>query len=261
MITARAPSHRVRICTVGPLSGQDRSASSTRASLSRCRALTLSRASSGTVRPVSATSAATAAVRSDVATLAWTGLRTARSWRRRSVSAGVGGRRLAVIAVGQAEEFGEGVVRVDAHAHRVGVGGSIGTAQGVAGAGVASGRVEEPCLGTRRVHELTGHDIDGADGLLGMLQVLAEEVPADPLGGDGEPAVGQMTDEVVNGVPCRPAGLRSWHAPKDTHSVITAEAGAPCSQGAKLPGDMWSGSVRIRIDSDRIGPARTSPLP
>ncbi len=40
-----------------------------------------------------------------------------------------------------------------------------------------------------------------------MLQVLVEEVPADSLGGDGELAVGQMTDEVVNGVPCRPPEL------------------------------------------------------
>src|SRR6185312_9251613 len=70
-IAARTSSQRFRICTVAPLSGQEPSVISTRASPSRCRALTLSRASSGTFRPVSATSAATAAVRIAVVALAW----------------------------------------------------------------------------------------------------------------------------------------------------------------------------------------------
>jgi hypothetical protein len=45
-----------------------------------------------------------------------------------------------------------------------------------------------------------------------MVQVLLEEVPADPPGADGELAIGQVTDETVDGVPGWRAGVRSWHA-------------------------------------------------
>src|SRR5271154_487114 len=115
------------------------------------------------------------------------------------------------MAIGQAEEFGEGVVRVDAHAHRVGVGGRIGPAESVTGAGLACGRITEPRVGTRRIHKLADRDIDGADTIPDVLQVLVEVVPADSLAGEGEPAIGQMADEVVNGFACRPLP-RSWHA-------------------------------------------------
>jgi hypothetical protein len=73
------------------------------------------------------------------------------------------------MAVGQAEEFGEGVVRVDAHAHRVGVGGCIGPAESVTGAGFAGGRIREPCVGTRRIHKLADREFDSAGTLLSML--------------------------------------------------------------------------------------------
>ncbi len=100
------------------------------------------------------------------------------------------GGRLAVKAVGQAKEFGEGVVGVDAYAHGVGVGGGIGTAEGVAGAGLAIGRIGEPRAGTRGVHQLADRDIDGVGSWLRMMQILGEEVPADPSGDDRELAVG-----------------------------------------------------------------------
>jgi hypothetical protein len=120
-------------------------------------------------------------------------------------------RRLGVAAVRHADEAGEAVVAVDAHPHRVAVGGGTGAAQGVAGAGLARGRVGEPGVAALGLEELGGGEL-GPGGLLGMLQVLLQEAPADPLGGGGEAAVCHVTDELVDD---RAGGLvgRGCHKP------------------------------------------------
>jgi len=150
-------------------------------------------------------------------------------------SLGVGGGQveaaggwLTVTPVGQAQEPGEGVVGVDAHAHGVGIGSGTGTAESVAGAELARGRVGEPCVGPRGIHQLADRDLEGAGGLLGMVEVLIEEVPADAAGGAGEPAVGQMPDEVVNGVVCRGTGLPCRHA-KSVQALLDNSKMRPCT--------------------------------
>src|SRR5580700_8850259 len=157
------------------------------------------------------------------------------------------------MAVGQAEEFGKGVVRVDAHAHRVGVGGRIGPVKGVASTGPAGGRVAEPCIGTRRIHELSHRDIDGASGLLGVLQVLVEVVPADPPRGVGELTVGQMADEILDSFACRPIP-RSWHIPRIATRCDNSKKLAPDGAGRLAAGWGPGRVVSGRAGSYRFGP-------
>jgi hypothetical protein len=64
----------------------------------------------------------------------------------------------------------------------------------------------------RGVQQLAHRDLDAVSRLLYVLKVLLEEVHADPPGGAGELALGQIADEVVNGIACRRGRLRSWHA-------------------------------------------------
>ncbi len=118
------------------------------------------------------------------------------------------GRRLAVQAAGQAEELGEGVVGIDAHAHRVGVRRGRGPVEAVAGTGLPGGGVGEPGPGSVGIHQLADRDISGAGRLLDVAQVLLEEVPADPDGGPRELAAVQMTEEGVDGIARRP-----WRLP------------------------------------------------
>ena len=63
-----------------------------------------------------------------------------------------------------------------------------------------------------RFHQLADRDLDRANGLLDVMEILVEEVPPDPSCGDSELKVGQMADETINGIPCRRARFRYWHA-------------------------------------------------
>src|SRR2546430_16625205 len=90
----------------------------------------------------------------------------------------------------RSEEFGKGVIGVDAHAHRVGVRGGVGPAEGITAPGLTVGRVSEPSGSARGLHELTDRDIGRIGGLPDVLQVLVQEMPPDPPGGDAEVPAG-----------------------------------------------------------------------
>src|SRR5258705_237601 len=61
------------------------------------------------------------------------------------------------------------------------------------------------------VHALADRDLAGARGLPGVVQVLVQEMPADPPRAGRELAVGQMADDPVKRVAGRGAGIQCSH--------------------------------------------------
>ena len=88
------------------------------------------------------------------------------------------------------------------------------------------------------------------------LQVLLEEVPADSPGGDREPPVGQVTQEVVNRGPRRRAGIQCRHMSESIATIgdnSKKRQAMPERPARPLAAFSWSGTIRI-------GPSRTAPF-
>ena len=225
MSEARAASQRVRMCTVDRVSGNDSPSSSTRASSSpsRCSALSLRSAISGTPWPVSAMTRGHGggAQRGH-------GVGVDRPLDGEVVQQLLGvargqvvaaSRRLAVDPRGLAEELGEGVQGVRADPHRVRVRGRVRAPEGVAGAGLALGRVGEPRRGPFAVYQVPrGQLLLRPGGLLGVAKVLVEEGLAYPAGARRQVAPGEMPEELVDCVARRRAGVQGWHAQHNSRS-------------------------------------------
>ena len=123
------------------------------------------------------------------------------------------GGRLAVHPGRLAEELGEGVDGVRADPHGVRVGGRVGSAEGVAGAGLALGRVGQPRRRPLAVQQVPRRQRVLRPGrLLSVAEVLVEEGLAYPAGARGQVAVGEVPEEFVDCVARRRAGIQGWHA-------------------------------------------------
>ena len=195
MIALRAASHRVRICAVASVIGQDSPSRSTDASPLRCRGADLQ---------VSELGDAAASVGDQPGD-------GGGPQRRQGVGVdgpahgqvvqqalGVAGGEpeaegwpLAVNAPGEAGECREGVEGVNPDAHRVGIGRGLGAAKRVADAGLSRAGVGEPCVGAGGFQELAHGHLRPLGGPQRVPEVLVKEPPAEPPGAGGETAVVQ----------------------------------------------------------------------
>jgi hypothetical protein len=129
------------------------------------------------------------------------------------------GRRLALDPGGLAAELGEGVEGIGADPHGVRVGRRVRAPEGVAGAGLALGRVGEPGRGPLYVKQVPRRQLLlRPGGLLRVAEVLVEEGLADPAGARGQVAPGEMPEKFVDCVARRGAGVQGWHAQHNSGS-------------------------------------------
>ena len=123
--------------------------------------------------------------------------------------------RLAIHPDRLPEELGEGVDGVRAHPHGVRVRRRVRAAEGIAGAGLAHGRVGQPCRRPLAVQQLSRRQRP-LRRLLGVAEVLVEEGLAYPAGARGQVAPGEVPEEFVDCVARRRAGVQGWHAQHNT---------------------------------------------